>query len=72
MDGAMWRAKVMTGKATAPPPSDVIPPTVAPTTMVKERAYRSGNKAKKLFLIARHHQINCNKNYSDVRSNSVT
>ncbi len=59
MEGLIPKAKVMTGKATAPPPSDVMPPTVAPTTMVKERAYRSGNRAKKLFLMARHHQINC-------------
>ena len=37
MAGGIPRANVMTGKATAPPPSDVIPPTVAPTIMVNGR-----------------------------------
>ena len=36
-DGAMPRASVMTGKATAPPPSEVIPATVAPKIIVMER-----------------------------------
>jgi hypothetical protein len=35
-DGLIPRARVMTGKATAPPPSDVIPPIVAPKTIVME------------------------------------
>ena len=38
-EGAMPRASVMTGKATAPPPSDVMPAMVAPNIIVMERMY---------------------------------
>ena len=41
-EGAMPRARVITGKATAPPPSLVMPATVAPKIIVMERRYRSG------------------------------
>ena len=34
MDGAKWRTRVMTGNATAPPPSAVAPPMKDPTIMV--------------------------------------
>ena len=44
--GRIPKANVMTGKAIAPPPSDVAPPTMAPKTMVSERMYRSGKRAK--------------------------
>ena len=44
--GAILRARVMTGKATAPPPSLVMPATVAPSIMVRESAYLSGNLEK--------------------------
>ena len=33
-EGDRWRTKVMTGNATAPPPSDVAPPIKEPTSMV--------------------------------------
>ncbi len=39
--GSIPNAKVMTGNATAPPPSDVIPATNAPKTMVKVICQRS-------------------------------
>ena len=32
--GLIFRAKVMTGKATAPPPSEVAPATMEPKIMV--------------------------------------
>jgi hypothetical protein len=32
--GSIFKAKVMTGKATAPPPSEVAPATMDPKTMV--------------------------------------
>ena len=35
--GRIPRASVITGKAMAPPPSEVAPPTMAPKTMVTER-----------------------------------
>ena len=34
--GLMPRASVMTGKATAPPPSEVIPATMAPPIIVMD------------------------------------
>jgi predicted HAD superfamily phosphohydrolase YqeG len=34
MVGDKWRTSVMTGKATAPPPSAVAPPMKDPTSMV--------------------------------------
>ena len=37
MAGGIPRAKVMTGNATAPPPSDVAPPIMAPKIMVMDR-----------------------------------
>ena len=36
-DGVMPKARVMTGKAIAPPPSDVAPPTIAPKIMVTDK-----------------------------------
>jgi hypothetical protein len=53
--GWIPKAKVMTGKATAPPPSEVAPAMTAPKTMVTERRYRSAKKEKKLCLMARLH-----------------
>jgi hypothetical protein len=44
--GAIPRARVMTGKAMAPPPSEVAPPTIAPKIMVTVKMYRSGKRAK--------------------------
>ena len=41
-EGLILRARVMTGKATAPPPSEVIPPMVAPNTIVIDIKNRSG------------------------------
>ncbi len=58
--GLMPNARVITGKATAPPPSDVIPPTAAPKIIVKVRAYLSGKRAKKSCFMARHHQASWN------------
>jgi hypothetical protein len=34
--GSIARARVMTGKATAPPPSDVAPPIMDPKIMVMD------------------------------------
>jgi len=35
--GSILMARVMTGNATAPPPSDVMPPTAAPRIIVNVR-----------------------------------
>jgi hypothetical protein len=53
----MFNARVMTGKATAPPPSEVAPAIMAPKTIVTESKYRLEKYWKKSCLIARLHQI---------------
>jgi hypothetical protein len=45
-EGSMCRARVMTGKATAPPPSDVAPPIMDPKIIVIDIRYRSSNSRK--------------------------
>ena len=57
MVGLIPKAKVMTGKATAPPPSEVAPAIMAPKIMVTERTYRSAKYRKKLCLMARLHLL---------------
>ena len=59
--GAIPNAKVMTGKATAPPPSEVIPATVAPKIIVILSTYLSGKRLKRSCLKAKHHQQNWKK-----------
>ncbi len=44
--GGMCKANVMTGKATAPPPSDVAPPMKDPNAMVIDIGYREGKYEK--------------------------
>ena len=41
-DGETLSAKVMTGKATAPPPSEVAPATIDPKIMVMDMMYLLG------------------------------
>ena len=45
-EGEIPRARVITGKATAPPPSLVIPATVAPNIMVMDSKYLEGKYEK--------------------------
>jgi hypothetical protein len=37
IEGGIPSAKVMTGKATAPPPSEVAPPIIAPKIIVMDK-----------------------------------
>lgn len=46
--GKTFRSIVITGKATAPPPTLVIPPMVAPATITRQTGQRLGKSGNQL------------------------
>jgi len=59
--GGIVNPRVMTGKAITPPPMDVIPPAVAPNTVMIDNLYRLLNSTKTLCLMQMLSQTNQKK-----------